>query len=316
MPVLKLGSGDRNKEWGDGSLEMPSRAAGLSKLLSGVTGVCANRGCRSGWLQLFRSRTRPVFQGGWTCSGPCTEERVLLSLQRERIGWSPVTEPYQPRIPLGLLMLEQGLISAPQLRRAVEAQKRTGKLRIGEWLIKQGAADERSITRALSMQWGCPVLRLSEERTTVVAGLIPRLFLEAFKVLPVRTGGDKLLYLGFEGRRDAVLALAVERITGVRVESGIVQSSEYRSASERVCSDPFPPLQLIEAVSERAAAHTLARSIERAQPVDSRLVRVHKWLWLRMYLNGQNPVCPDRDSVRDVICTIEPFDSSNLIPRR
>ena len=283
---------------------------------SGLFGFCANRGCRSSWLHLFRSRTRPVFEGGWTCSPVCTEERIRMAVRRETETWSPAVEPYRHRVPLGLLMLEQGLISSSALRRALEAQRRTGKLRIGEWLIQQGAADEASVARALSVQWGCPVLPLSEEKWALCAGVIPRLFLEAFKVVPVRTGGEKLLYLGFEERREAVLALAAERMAGVRVESGIVLSSEFRGATTRLLSDSFPPVQFVEAVSEWAAAHALARSIERFQPLDARLVRVRSWLWLRMFLQRGNPVSPKAESVRDVICTVGPLDSSNLFPGR
>jgi hypothetical protein len=241
---------------------------------------------------------------------------MRAAVQREMEGWAPVQEPYRHRIPLGLMMLEQGWITAPQLRHAVEAQKRTGNLRIGEWLVKQGAADEASVSRALSMQWGCPVLPLRDGRGTAEAGVLPHLFIEAFKVLPVRIGGDKLLYLGFEERKDTVLALAVERMTGARVESAIVQSSDFRNASATLLAAVFPPVQYVEAVSEEAAAHVLARSIERAQPVNSRLVRVRNWLWFRMFLNRRNSTATKIEPVSDVICTIGPFDSSNLFPGR
>lgn len=213
-------------------------------------------------------------------------------------------------------MLEQGWISASELRRALEAQKRSGKLRIGEWLIQQGAADEESVSRALSVQWGCPILHVREERAAAAAGVIPRLFLESFKALPVRTGSDKLLYLGFEERRDAVLALAVERMAGARVESGIVRSSAFRSATARLSAASFPAAQFVEAVSAWAAAHALARSIERSQPLDARLVRVRNWLWLRMFFKEQGSIFPSAESVRDVICSIGAFDSSNVLPGR
>ncbi|HXS76579.1 MAG TPA: hypothetical protein VN753_10405 [Terracidiphilus sp.] len=236
---------------------------------------------------------------------------MRMAVRREIGGWAPVQEPYRHRIPLGLLMLEKGWITAPQLRRAVEAQRKTGNLRIGEWLVRQGAADEASVSRALSMQWACPVLRLPEGRATLQAGVIPRLFLEAFKALPVRTGGGKLLYLGFEERKDTVLSFAVEKMTGVKVESGIVPSSDFWNAYAKALSEVFPPVQFVEAVSEPAAAHALARSIERVQPVNSRLVRVRNWLWLRMFLKPGISIDPKVASVRDVICTIGPFDSSS-----
>jgi hypothetical protein len=42
-------------------------------------------------------------------------------------------------------------------------------------------------------------------------------------------------------------------------------------------------VELIEASSEPALVQALAKAIERARPVESRLVRVHDCLWLRMW---------------------------------
>lgn len=315
MSVLSLRMTAAAKRSGNDSPEglLASNEDSYARFHLGLTGMCANPGCRSGWLHLFRNRTRPVFEGGWTCSNVCTEQRMRVAVRREAENWAPVQEPYRHRIPLGLLMLEKGWITAAQLRRAVEAQKRTGKLRIGEWLVRQGAADEASVSRALSMQWGCPVLQLGDGRATLEAGVIPRLFVEAFRALPLRTASDKLLYLGFEERKDAILALAVERMTGARVESGIVHSSDFWSASARAISDGFPPVQFVEAVSESAAAHVMARSIERVQPVNSRLVRVRNWLWLRMFPKPEKSIDPKITSVSDVICTIGAINSSSVL---
>ncbi len=83
--------------------------------------------------------------------------------------------------------------------------------------------------------------------------LLPRLFVDAFGALPLRVAAGKLLYLGFEDRLDPVMALAIQRMTGLRVESGLVQSSLFRSAHTRMLSAKFPPVELIEASSEQAA---------------------------------------------------------------
>jgi hypothetical protein len=66
-------------------------------------------------------------------------------------------------------------------------------------------------------------------------------------------------------------------------------------------------VQFAEAVSESAAAHLLAKFVERLQPAASRLVRVREWLWLRMFLKPQDAGDLRISSVRDVICTIGPF---------
>jgi hypothetical protein len=134
--------------------------------------------------------------------------------------------------------------------------------------------------------------------------LLPRLFVDAFGALPLRVAAGKLLYLGFEDRLDPVVALAVERMTGLRVESGLVQESLFGPAHTRMLGAKFPSVELIEAVSEPALVHALARAIERARPVESRLARVHDCLWLRMWRQPQNGPMPERGSIQDLICSI------------
>jgi hypothetical protein len=69
-------------------------------------------------------------------------------------------------------------------------------------------------------------------------------------------------------------------------------------------SAKFPAVELIEAVSESVAAKVLAKSIEQARPVESRLVRVHDCLWLRMWRRRQSGPMPESDSIQDLICSL------------
>ena len=270
---------------------------------SSLIGHCSNPACRTPWLQLFRPRTRPIFESGWTCSRECTEVQLRLAVRRELDGRVQAQETHRHRIPLGLLMLEKGWITPQQLRRAVETQRRSGVLRIGEWLVRHGATDEDLVTRALGMQWGCPVLSL-RNRGMTGKQLFPRLFIDAFGALPVQGSSGRILYLGFEQSVDPALAFSLERIEGARVECGIVQSSEYRNLLHATDNRSFPSIQMAEATSDFAAAHTLAKSIERAGPMSSRLVRVHEWLWLRMVLGSSALHDPGGAYISDVLCRI------------
>jgi hypothetical protein len=83
-----------------------------------------------------------------------------------------------------------------------------------------------------------------------------------------------------------------------------VQGSLFRAAHTRLLHAQFPPVELIEAVSEQALVPALTRSIERAKPVQSRLVRVHDCLWLRMWRRTQSGPLPEATSVQDLICSI------------
>jgi hypothetical protein len=270
---------------------------------AGLFGGCANSACASGWLHLWRSRTTPVFEGGWTCSPECTAARMRFAVMRELGGMGGARANHRHRIPLGLVMLEHGWITQIQLRKALDAQKRAGTGRLGYWLVRQGTADESLIARALAVQWSCPVLSLESHDPAEVSAVIPRLFVDALGALPLRVTSGKTLYLGFEESPDPAFALAIEQMTGLRVETGIVQESRFRRAHARMLEAKFPSVELIESVSETAAALAFARSIERARPIVSRLVRVHECLWLRMWRRQTGPLT-ERGSLQDVVCMI------------
>jgi len=271
---------------------------------AGFLAACANPRCGSGWLHVWRGRSAPVFEGGWNCSPACTEERLRASVRRELEGRGMTAGGYRHRMPLGLLMMEQGWITPEQLKQALEEQRVAGGGRLGQFLIRQKAVSEHLVTRALSLQWSCPVLPLPFHDPEGLSPLLPRLFIDAFGALPLRVAAGKLVYLGFEERLDAVLALALERMSGLRVESGLVQGSEFRPAHERMLRAVYPQAQLLEASSEPALVRALARSVERARPVESRLVRVHDCLWLRMWKRCQAGPVPDKPSVEDVIGSV------------
>jgi hypothetical protein len=274
---------------------------------TGLIGECANPGCRTGWMHLFRRRSVPAFEGGWTCSRQCTEAVIVAAIRRELEGRGAAREAGPHRIPLGLLMLEQGWITGQQLRDAVKAQKAAGMGRVGDWLVTQHATDEATVTRALGLQWSSPVLPAGSSDPAVLAALMPRLFLDAFGVLPLRIAADRILYLGFEQSLDGVLAFAVGRMLNMRVENAIVQSSAFRRFQRAMLAAKFPEVQLVEAISEPAAASLLAHCLERTRPVNARLVRVHDCLWLRMWLSGSSGRLPPTGPVSDVVCSIGAF---------
>lgn len=265
---------------------------------------CSNPDCASGWLHLWRRRTAPVFEGGWCCSPACVRARVETSLHRENDSRGASLERHRHRVPLGLVMLEQGWITAADLRRALDAQRASGGGRLGSWLVRGRAATETMVTRALGLQWNCPVLSPDLATPEALTVLLPRLFVDAFGALPLRVAAARILYLGFEDRLDPALALAVERMLGLRVESGLVVESHFRVLQERMLEARFPGVELIEAASLPTLARVLAQAIEAERPVEARLVRVHDFFWLRLWRREPVGQVTDTEGVRDLICTL------------
>jgi hypothetical protein len=137
-----------------------------------------------------------------------------------------------------------------------------------------------------------------------MAVVLPRLLVEAFGALPLRVAAARILYLGFEESLDPVVALGLERMLGLRVETGIVPETHFEAAHARLTGEAFPHVELIESASERPLARLLARILERKKPLASRLVRVHDCLWMRLWLHPPLGVLAERSAVEDVICTL------------
>ena len=272
--------------------------------VAGVFSTCANPECSSGWLHLLRSRSGPIFEGGWNCSASCTAARVELAVRREMEGRRSESLIHRHRVPLGLVMLENGWITSEQLRQALDAQKAAGQGRLGMWLMRQHGVPEQRVTRALSAQWNCPVLALDYHDPETMAPVLPRLFVEAFGALPLRVAAGQILYLGFEERLDPVVSLAIERMAGLRVEAGLVRDSLFYTAHRRMLEAAFPRADLIETSSEAPLVRILSRALERVKPIESRLVRVHDCLWMRMWSRPQSGSVPVADGVEDVICSL------------
>lgn len=304
MPLLNPGPRSVNWRPADEPETSGRHAPSAIRARPGLFESCSNPHCGSGWLHLLRSRSAPVFEGGWTCSPECTAERIGVAVRREFGGRGSGTGAYRHRMPLGLVMMEQGWITGQQLKQALEAQKEAGGGRLGDFLVRRHGISEQLVTRALSLQWSCPVVPLEFHDPQALAVLVPRLFVDAFGVLPLRVAAGRLAYLGFEERLDPVLALALERMSGLRVESGMVLGSEFRPAHARMLNAAFPHVDLLEAVSEPALVRALARTIERGRPVEARLIRVHDCFWLRMWSRPQVGPLPGLDSVQDVIASV------------
>lgn len=277
MPFLRLGQDGRAGEaalWGGDPYE-PSNPAGR---------FCGSPECAGGWTAPWRSRRRPIFEGRWGCGGRCVLAMVRAALRREAREGTAADGPHRHRVPLGLLMLAQGWITREQLRRALDAQREHGSGRIGDWLIAECGVSGEHVTRGLSMQWSCPVLTTEGFSPEEMARAMPSVFVEEFGLLPLRVAGSRILYLGFEDQMDASVALAVEQMSELRTVSGLVREAQFRTAQSRLLECEGIDLRSESSPDIDTLAGRITALLEQKQPVASRLVRVHGYFWLRMWL--------------------------------
>lgn len=243
---------------------------------------CSNPSCASGWLQLWRKRRVPVIEGGWLCSPECTRARMEDLLAREQAGAAPAGA-YRHRVPVGLILLTRGWISHEHLRDALKAQREGCEMRLGEWLVANRGLKEAQLAHALGLQWSCPVFSLEKHGGGPPVTVVPRLLSESFGFVPLRLTSSGLLYLAFEDRIDHSLTLAIERVTGLRVESGLLPATEFCAARERHRRGRFARARVIEAGSLPLLAEAFAKHIEKQKPAEAHLARLRDLFWLRMW---------------------------------
>jgi hypothetical protein len=272
--------------------------------------LCGNAECMSGWTMPWRNRRRPIFEAQWGCSGRCVLALVRAAVRRELgDGGALSPAPHRHRVPLGLLMLAQGWITHPQLQQALAAQRESGTGRIGEWLMRECGLEAEQIVRGLSMQWGCPVLTTEGFSPEAMALVMPKVLVEKFGLLPLRVAGSRILYLGFADRLDASAAFATEQMTELKVESGVVEGDSFEAARSRLLACDGVEMKLEAAEDKDAMAVRITAILEQKQPIASRLVRLHQYYWLRMWLEsgalgkvGNLPVTSE--DVKDHVFTV------------
>jgi type IV pilus assembly protein PilB len=128
------------------------------------------------------------------------------------------------RIQLGDLLVSQRLITAEQLDRALETQRRS-HAPIGTILVRMGVIDEWKLLQALATQMGVPAWDLRRDNPdTKALDKVDIELCERYAVLPVALRGD-LLTLGMRNPADTDAIELVRNTTNLRVEPVLVDEA-------------------------------------------------------------------------------------------
>lgn len=248
--------------------------------------ACALNSCtrqHSLWQQITQRRhpRGTLLQGVYYCHPLCLETALREQLSSLH-GMAPSTQAAN-RIPLGLLMVARGKLTYVEVRAALEAQRRARYGKIGEWIEKLGFASEREVTKALALQWGCPVALSFDPSTSHFPSEIPLPILEAFQMIPLNyVASTKTLYLAFGERVDHAALFAIEKILDCRTlpcvagrESVARQIDAMRQLS-RPSDVEFGPIGDLSEMARIVSSYTA-----RLSPRQVRLSRVGRFIWLR-----------------------------------
>ncbi len=139
----------------------------------------------------------------------------------------------QMRKKLGEIMVDAGIISGDQLRRALDLQKQEGGL-VGEILIRMGFLSEQQIVQALTTQYGFPYLPLENyEFNKEGAKVVPENVARQYSILPVDVMGT-LLIVAMSNPLNERAIEDVEMITKKKVKIFISTVTEIHEGINRL----------------------------------------------------------------------------------
>lgn len=244
--------------------------------------------CQPNWRHKLglRRTDKPVFEGAWSCSASCLQSRLATAIKRETGEGRGVSRYYQHRVPLGLLLLQQGAITQQELQQVLEAQRIAGKGRLGEWLRAILHLDEITVARCIARQWNCSIFSVDDLQPQRMVSVAPRQLLIHANAVPLRMTEEGRMQLAFREHLDAALALAIERMNGVRVEKGLLLPREFEEAQRYIFAESPIPVFEHRAADIAEVETILFQAVLQSQPSASRLVRVHSIYWLRMWFGN------------------------------
>ncbi len=133
---------------------------------------------------------------------------------------------------LGELLVRENVISANQLRKAQDSQRKEGG-RLGSSLVKLGMIEESELTSFLSKQYGVPAINLSDfEIDREVINLVPREVAEKHSLVPFNRSGSTIS-VAMSDPSNIFAIDDIKFITGYNVEVMVASEEAIKAAIER-----------------------------------------------------------------------------------
>jgi hypothetical protein len=239
-------------------------------------------------FSIFLNRRRPPrYQGFTFCSDSCLQAYFENEI---RARWKQLQNEKDRRIPrpkLGTILMKTAFVSREQLDEAVRLQHQAREGRIGEWLLRLGAVQERHITEALAFQYGLPLINLNNSTANS----------DAVRMIPGKVAKcSGLIPVGFDENQDALriavsgpvnfnLQEAIRRMVKKGIATYIGDQSEIQRLLERyyepeeldLASAPvFSSLDELVKICNSTATEAIEQRV-----LDIRAELVPDFLWVR-----------------------------------
>lgn len=161
---------------------------------------------------------------------------------------------------LGQILMEQGILSAVQLKDALEEQRVTGRF-LGEILVSRGVASEEQIAKSLSEQLGFAFVDLREMTIEPKAlELIPRDLCVKFTVIPLFVSQNTLT-VAMANALDVQVVDKIQSSSGLRVRPVFACPSVIRGVLEKFTEKKGEPANNMERESVNRAPNLADPSV-------------------------------------------------------
>jgi hypothetical protein len=242
---------------------------------------CGNSNCRKTSFSnaLRRCDSYLLNRKDWFCSATCLESALAFRLESLTPGNTRALA--LSRMPLGLLLLGQGVIRDDELRSAIALHKRTGR-RIGACLCSMGATTESDVASALSKQWACALFPVHSIQRGC-ASLIPAAILRRHEMLPVHfTAASRTLYIAFAHGIDYAALYAIEQMLECHTEPCIIPDRVILEGIETRCTASENERTLRYPASALEVAHIAVSYAKQCGADELNYVSVGQDLWARV----------------------------------
>jgi len=135
---------------------------------------------------------------------------------------------------IGQILVDEGVLSAESLDRAISLQREQGDQRLGEVVVANGLAPEAEVARCLALQFGRPFVHVTRDDVNAQAlGLLPPEILNEHGILPLDIV-DGTLTLATDDPANVFRLDDVRRRTGLAVRTVVACASEIRQVLEEL----------------------------------------------------------------------------------
>jgi hypothetical protein len=248
---------------------------------------CTSSTCSSKTLfQTITRRNRGMkVDDQWYCQD-CIEPSVQAKILELMTSQGRAVRAHSSRIPLGLLLLQRGILTAEQLRIALDRHRLT-EVNFGDVVQQLGFATGEQVTAAVAAQWACPVFCLGD-RQLELGVRIPHLLLEMYGMLPVHfVESERRLLIAFVTGVQHQMLYTIGQMTSCTVAPCFITASEYESHLHPPSQASLRDNELVfEQIIETAEmARITSNYVGQLAAERLRLGRCRDYLWARIWGN-------------------------------